>query len=43
MRMQLSVNPNRSVQKRHMKKRMKFLKFQRQLNQRKSFERIMTW
>jgi hypothetical protein len=43
MRMQLFVNLNRSMQKRHMKKRMRYLKFQRQLNERKSFEKIMTW
>jgi hypothetical protein len=45
MRVQLSTNQNRTVQKRFMRRRMKLLEFQRQkqLNQRKSFMRIMTW
>jgi hypothetical protein len=37
MGMKISVNKKRSMQKRHMKKRMRFLKLQRQLNERKSF------
>ena len=45
MRVQLSTNQNMIVQKRFMRRRMKLLEFQRQkqLNQRKSFTRIMTW
>jgi hypothetical protein len=45
MRVQLSANQNRTVQKRFMRRRIKLLDFQRQkqLDQRKSFTRIMTW